>query len=321
MRVIALFLSILTVIGVLCSCSKVKQELNDPIKRAGEIITAPPKQTEEPDTAEGTGDETDAQTEEADPRSRNDGSLGCAGTIDGRTIVISIFANDTNTSWINNAEDASTRGQILNSLKLACDWLTAEAQKYGKSAEFFCDWTADQQLAYNIAFNANMVTTDASTYSLIAKTLTSGLNTAAIQKKYDAEDVIYLFFYNTLPSNPVLPMSLTHVDSKLFNIEFAMIPARFEETRTVTATYLANELLHFFGAYDIVHKDDKSPIPQEYVDYCFAANSNDIMYKFADGDEIASEIGPLTAYYIGLADECDDVAEWQLPTAERFLTK
>ena len=79
---------------------------------------------------------------------------------------------------------------------------------------------------------------------------------------------------------------------------------------------MAHEILHCFGAYDYYYSSNT--IPQEYIDYLYSIDSQDIMLISYDMYEITLELTPTDAYYIGLTDKCEDLYEWGLGPANRF---
>ena len=323
MKRISLVLAIVILASLICSCSKLRRELNPPIPNAGEVITMPPATEAESESESET--ETAAETELSGPALRYSGEWGSAGTLDGRVLVIPIFANDIYYMWkVDNDEDLEMYSKMMSSLKTACDWLSQKSQEHGKTTTFICDWNTELLDAKRIQFHENMVVNDSSVYSTILRTLTGGIDVSRLQAENDAEDVIFVFFYNTDFSNTIRPSSLSNNISDQISLEYSSIPVRFSEGnefQIVSASTIAHEILHLFGARDYYTADENVGVPQEYIDHCNAIGSKDIMFTVNGGDGIDLEFSDLTAYYTGLVDDCEELAEWNLPVAERFVTK
>ena len=208
------------------------------------------------------------------------------------------------------------KDMMLAHLNTACRWISDRAADYGVTSEFICDWNENADIKYNVIYESEMLVSDASRYRIVANDILKNLNVNMILSEYEAEDIVYLFFYNTDFDNEVHANSLTHVDSPDFDIEYATIPVRANGEVTSPAT-IAHEILHFFGAYDLYEVEDNK-IPDEYIAYLAENGSDDIMRFVNSEDEIYASFSLLDAYYTGLADECPDVSEWGLPEAERF---
>lgn len=80
------------------------------------------------------------------------GALGSAGSLRGTTLLISIFTNDAQTAWDDEA-DREEMLLTLNRMDTAAQWLTEQAAAYGSDASFLYDWTADPDLRYDASFS------------------------------------------------------------------------------------------------------------------------------------------------------------------------
>ena len=84
------------------------------------------------------------------------------------------------------------------------------------------------------------------------------------------------------------------------------------------ATY-AHEILHLFGAPDLYEGSSDPYVDEALVSYVADTYPGDIMLSTYDGptdqsrfDAITKEISPLTAYCLGLADTCPELARFPL---------
>ena len=82
------------------------------------------------------------------------GALGSAErSLRGTTLLISIFTNDAQTAWDDEA-DREEMLLTLNRMDTAAQWLTgAGGCAYGSDASFLYDWTADPDLRYDASFS------------------------------------------------------------------------------------------------------------------------------------------------------------------------
>lgn len=259
-------------------------------------------------------DPTEPQTDLPLDPPADGGSLGSAGTLDGKTVIVSIFADDAGTRW--GAEDGDLKREMLRRLSIACAWLTDQSLRYGKEAAFFFDWTADAELYYETSFAQDLVSYDCDYYGQTGY-LVQSVDSAALMAKYGAEDIIYLFFFNTDEENDVRPWTVSHKRGDPWLVEFSNVFVRFGGTYTPPPATFAHEILHTFGAHDLYYASEQ--VPQAYVDHCADTGSRDIMYYVNMGDDIAAEMTDLAAYYAGLTDVCPTVEQWGLAVADRLL--
>lgn len=313
MKRLALSMALLLLLSSLCSCSLVRGRLDDPIENAGEIITAAPRT--DTDT-EGSGTESET---EAPAVVRDFGPLGSADTLPGKTVILTVFASDTDSHWIDSSSDNEMKELTLDILRTSCDWISEQAARYGVTSEFIYDWKEEPDLKLNVNYRRQMMSDDSSLYVEISNSIKKNISSKSLMSYFEADSIIYLFFYNTDFENKTGPSGLTHVYSPDVDVEFGTIPVR-TDGQTLSPSVLAHELLHFFGAYDI-SETGNNPFPAEYIAHLDEIGSDDIMRTVRSENEITATFSDLDAYYTGLIDECADVAEWGLPQAERFISK
>lgn len=238
------------------------------------------------------------------------GENGTADTINGRTVIVSIYANDEVVTWNYDLEsDRFTINDTLNNLRISTDYLTNQVEKYHKTAEFVYDWHNFSDLRYEATFKENIVDHYNSQYATQKEWIIENIDMAKIKKKYEADNVVFMYFFNTDNTNSAVT-STYNLDIDIINI----FPEN-TEYRIPPATY-AHELLHAFGAPDLYFANEV--INQEYVDYYMETNPSDIMASVYYGDEITNTFSDLDAYYVGLLDECDDVTKWGLGLRKHY---
>ena len=235
------------------------------------------------------------------------GEYGTAGKLEGKTVIVSIFANDNVTSW-DLEEDRNTMDECLFYLNTAADWITENAARYGSEVSFVCDWKENPDLFYTADFDETLVRFDSTMYNTQSDYVEMNIDRFDLYQKYQCENIIFFFYFNT-DNCDVRPWTLSYSESYPLYIEFTNIFVKFNEYTTQSASY-AHEILHSFGAPDFYYAGET--VGQEFVDYCGESGSNDIMYTVNMGDEITADFTDLDAYYVGIGERPEIADEWSL---------
>ena len=254
----------------------------------------------------------DLQTEQAkSPTIRTD--LGSAGSPDGITVIVSIFADESNTGWnFEKQEDQDTRDLMHLHMASATSWLTQQIAAYGAEAQFIYDWETNPDLYYTYDFGQRVLVSEGgSGYWEQESYILDNIPSEALKEKYNAQNIIYMFYFNTDESNTVNSWSMgnnQNLETEIINI---FVRDDFSGSfYYVPASSLAHEIMHCFGARDLYYASNA--IPQAYVDHCTSTYSMDIMYTTSLGKTIPQLFSQLDAYYMGLVDSCDEVEAWGL---------
>ena len=242
------------------------------------------------------------------------GELGTAGSLTGRSLLISIFTDDAGTSWSDSEEDRAMIDDTLDNLRISTEYLTGQAAAYGSDAAFIGDWKQYPELYYTAVFSENLVTEYGDMYNVQKDWIESNVRTEELKERFRADNVIYLFFFNTDYTNQVNPWYLGYSCSPDYYIEFCNIFVRFDDIFVTKPPSYAHEMMHCFGAHDLYYANEF--IPQEYVEYLMNTYSNDIMYTVADSKDIPNDFTALDAYYVGILDDCEEVSQWGLARSE-----
>ncbi len=246
-----------------------------------------------------------------------EGFLGSARSLDGTTVVFSVFASDLSVKWDEKSQtDAETMKDTLDNLWRGTSYLTEQVAAFGKTASFIYDWERDDDLKYTASFDDNLVTEYGDKYEVQRNWVLQNIDTDAVKAKYNADNAVYLFFFNTDYSNQVNPWTLGYTNCSEYDVEFCNIYVKFDDVFISPPATYAHEIMHCFGAHDLYYAN--AHIPQEYVDHCKKTGSNDIMYTVNDGKWIINDFTELDAYYVGLTDHCDEVEKWGLAKSEHL---
>ena len=142
---------------------------------------------------------------------RYDGSLGSAGKISDTTIIVSIFANDSETSWnFSSDEDCETINTMYEHLSSAVDWLEKECAKYGAETKLIFDWTRHADLFYTFDFSdMNMVRADGGGYKTQRAYIKNHIDSEKIKQKYNAQNILYILYFNVDETNTINSWTLS----------------------------------------------------------------------------------------------------------------
>ena len=247
----------------------------------------------------------DLQTRQSDgPREH-----GTAGFIEGTTLIVSIFADDLNTGWdFDNEVDRAARDLMLTNLNSAVDWLSRQVGVYGVESHFVCDWEVNPDLYYTHDFGERVL---ARGYVFEEEYVMDNIPSETLMEKYQAEDIIYMFYYNAGEDNTVRSSATADIHGQETEIiRIHVRNASSDGFRYTSAADFAHEIMHCFGAPDLYCTSEF--IPQEYVDYLERTASMDIMFHTNSGSTVLHLLTPVGAYYMGLVDSCDEVDAWGL---------
>lgn len=265
---------------------------------------------------------------------------GTAKTLDGNIAVVSVFVNTEEFPWdFNELMETEAYQYYLNDLYIATNYLTEKAQAYGKSPNFIWDWSEHDKLCSLSSTDLIEPIKGSRNFGMAWQHISTEIDTAAILEETGAEQIIYIFVYNTPPEYEVTgenqgPYCQTYGNDEAQsadNIDPDNPPDPPYETifltmgyydgqpQYVTPSCVAHEILHAFGAEDLYSKDAGSymyNISQEFIDYINNTDPlDDIMRNPETGEagnyeSINSEISEVTAYYVGLTDSSEIVEQW-----------
>lgn len=255
-----------------------------------------------------------------------DYSLGTANELDGRTIIISVFANDVNYSWdIESDTDKKSIEDIKTYLSISTDFLSSQAEKYGKKAYFVYDFDKNADLCYYASFDIDTTEMDSyDTEMSMNQFIETNIDSEALRRKYRADNIIYFMFINTDVYSTGISCTRNYYEGMEYPYEIVFLYNFDSGVKNCPAVY-AHEILHTFGAPDLYCEDEEYNITENILSYVQDNMPNDIMYYCSDlesgeyvYDRITNEIGELDAYYIGLTDSCPLVEEFRLGQSQHI---
>lgn len=303
-RITALLLAVLLLMGLTGCSAYARWKLSTPTLPHTQATPAPsaaPAPTQQPSSG----------------LSRRQKLYGSAGLLTEPTVLVSVYINDAagGRVWTENAK-AETRQYLAT----AVQWLHEQAEAYGQTLNlYYDDGAANSSLCRSYTPHAavrggrDSDESDALLTELDAVSAT--LDTAALQQTYGTDRIAFLYFL------PVSGASFTMVhyadDGDDYYYEYSClyrydVYAADGESES-PATY-AHELLHLFGAPDLYEGSTDAFVDDALLAYIERSCPNDIMHSTYDADgtsrlqDISQVISPLTAYCVGLADTCPELA-------------
>ncbi len=245
------------------------------------------------------------------------GTHGTAKYMEGRTVVVSVFASDTGTSW-DFKRDIERYSMCYQDLRIACEWLSEQAAAYGVNAEFVWDWLTYYDLFYVHTFSQNMVVYP-SNYSSYFDCIDSEIPTDELLRKYNADNILYIFHYNTPTWNPVgsHAFPFDDLEDNTCGFELVVMYSGLFDSLASPAVY-AHEMLHLFGVPDMYAENPGNQMSESFIRWYQQHYPRDIMAGAASYEYswINFTFSELTAYYAGLCERPYEVGAWGLRLSE-----
>jgi len=266
-------------------------------------------------TASTTSTTSSIQTsQESDNEPDIDPNHGSAVTLEGKIIIVSIFANDSSSNWkIKSSKDKNLMKDTIKNLKTATKYLSKQAKRYNKKLSFVYDWAKNDDLVYYADFDINLVNLEDGWYRAQDSWIKNNVRTKELLNKYGADGIIYMFFFNTDYSNKSRSCTTDHTNEDFVLYEFINIYLKYNGYKMRPPAY-AHEILHAFGAPDLYYSNKW--IPQKYVKELERTNSKDIMFSVYDSNKITNKFTDLDAYYVGIAPRPAVADKWSLGKSE-----
>lgn len=256
-----------------------------------------------------------------------DPRYGWAKRIEDKTVIVSVFADDNIYKWGDEITDEMF--YTAEYLDIAMEFLGRQLRRYGHETEYVYDWNkyltggndVDHELFQRAYFDVPLVGDKVDT-----KVIDEYMNSPAAMKnkllgKYNAENIIYLFFINTPTYNEYSSTAYMWMQEGDPENEFVLMYNNVNFAKEGPTAYL-HEILHCFGAVDLYKPNGNGydiPISEEYITKLIIRQSNDIMFSvyesregYVNYDRVTGEFSDVDAYYTGLLDHCDEVEEFGL---------
>ena len=251
------------------------------------------------------------------------GTHGTAKRLNGKTAIVSVFASDHSVSWDFSKDDDICRySGCYQYLGIAARWIMDQTARYNVHCELVWDWFEYNCLYQTHTFPNNMVTYDSFDQAAYIDYIDSEVHTDNIMRETNAENILYIFFYNTPESNPVGSYAnpFGQLADNVGGYEFiCLFTGEFHQI-TTPGTY-AHEILHLYGVPDMYAKNDSYNMSDRFIKAYQKQYPWDIMAGAPTSryDRVQFTFSPLVAYYAGLTHSCDLVDKWGLRKSDYDL--
>ena len=241
---------------------------------------------------------------------------GSAGLLAWPCVLYSVYLQQPDgPGW---SEEEIARSQ--RNLEVAVDWITQQAAAYGVQAQLSYDDGSDNSpLSYTYSLRSRLrggVDSEESNDFLDEMDmLCATLDTVDLHNQYGTDHIGFLLF---LPVDGT-SFTMAHYaeDGVNFTYEYCCLyryDAYAAQAEPESPATFAHEILHLFGAPDLYAGSSDPYVDGELTAYVEQTYPDDIMLSTyaEDGSNVYTSIdkviSPLTAYCIGLADSCPELA-------------
>lgn len=237
------------------------------------------------------------------PRSFVNSPTGSAKYLDGSTILVSLFIEDTESSW--SLEDQEL---VMSKMNLAVDFLIEEGNSYGKSVNLIYDINEHPDLAYTVSYANSIDDSDDSALELLdymTEYIDDNIPTQDLLASYDVDSIAYMCFLNKEGISYTFPYY--EGDSRIYYYETCYMFLQCDGDYEPPSVY-AHEMLHLFGARDLYSTNQTDGITKDFVQYIETNYPNEIMLTTYDEnwnnvqDHVSNDLSDITAYFIGWLD-------------------
>ena len=243
-------------------------------------------------------EELSAAPEPGEPGNpRSSYKLGSAKSLEGKNLIYSLFVDTPDAKWTDR-----DKKKALKNLKIAKEYIEAEAKGYHKKAELVVDFEENEDLTGNARIHFSLKDGEDYEEALdeeIAGWFEDQIDYEALTKEYKAKGIATIVFVNHKGSTYAI--CYDGVD----NPQESLVMFAGE----VSAVY-AHEILHLFGAHDLY---EDAEYTEEVCEYVKKAYPDEIMYTVKDekgrlnNSEIQNELSPVTAYHLGWVNYIEEI--------------
>ena len=246
------------------------------------------------------------------------GAYGTAKWISGRTVIVSVFADDTANRWdFDSRSDKEIYTKAYKRMEIGMAWLQKQVRARTKNkAQIIWDWINNDGLYYRARLSGNL-TDSSSTYSVLTEYIRQSVDIEGIMRKYEADNILFAFFVNAPSSDRYRSYTycanFSEIEKNKVYYE-ACVFFPYARGREATPALYAHEILHTFGAYDLYETYDGSPITQSYIDYLTKRKVKDLMNQciWDRFDRVTVKFSDVDAYYVGIGRYQNAFKKWNL---------
>ena len=245
---------------------------------------------------------------------------GSAKYLDGDTVLVSIYLEDTASSW--TTED---RELVEKNMRITDEYLREQGRKYGKEVNLIYNLDESSELAYRLPYDKPFPGTMSdikeeeldrkksvnNLYWYVNDFIGNSIPTESIMKKYGVNSIGYLIFIDGSADSAVTYPYYAW-ENEVTYAEKCFITLRWQSNMTdVTPDTYAHEILHLFGAKDLYYENSENGVDRGLMNYAFKEYRKDIMLGHATKgvawkNMITAKIDEPTAHFLGWEDGVKD---------------
>ncbi len=254
---------------------------------------------------------------------------GTAGDLEGRCLILTVFVSMDRFPWnFTTDEDNATYENVCRSIGVATDYIKENCKKYGKDVEFIYDYLEDWELSYFTDIGDYTERYDDIDYAMIygvGEYVDYAIDIDTVMDKYDADNLLFVYVANTdAEQDFAYTCCRPWYDGFEWPFE-SVIMYNYDCGVLNPPSVYAHEICHLFGAPDLYNEEyaDYNFTKEFYNEYVRKNATNDIMFTCMNMedvnyvyDRITNEIGPVTAYYLGLSDDDSIIKKYKLRKSE-----
>lgn len=244
-----------------------------------------------------------------------DKPTGSAVYLDGKTVLVSIYMDEdksTSDGW--SDKNINKTHEYMD---IAVDYLEEEAKSFGCNSELIYDTRRHPDLMYFSDLNViKSGMTDDDAHDVTDSWVEKNIDYLALLEKYDADSIGFIFFMNAGGTSWCYPYYPYPDEPEYGYLEKSYIYLYDEYDDYETPATYAHEILHMFGAVDLYTKSREDGVTKQVISHVEDTYPRDIMYTvYGENDEnvydyVPCEIGPITAYFLGLEETCDELKQF-----------
>lgn len=243
---------------------------------------------------------------------------GSAGMLEGKSVIISIYVNDSNSKWTGTAKKQANR-----KVRIAARYIENQAEKFGKKAQLVTDIYKNKDIGFS--FTTKMKVTDRiqnqdKLYKKIVTFIDQNVDLDVIRKQYGTDSIGFVLHLNKTGVSSTRVHYIEESGDSFY--ECSTVFTKCGGQAEGASTY-AHELLHQFGARDLYETSLSDGITKSFVTHIEKKFPNDIMFTTytVSGQQlkysIKNEIGRVTAYFLGWKKSIPEQKRYPLPDAKQ----
>lgn len=245
--------------------------------------------------------------------------LGSCKHLSDRTIIVSVFANDTATKWDwDKRSDYDQFQETYKRVGTAVAWIQKEAKASKVQTDLLWDFMNTPYLYAEATFDVDMHRNDGLIYWVYERWIEKHGHLEFLKKHFNADSILYAFYYNSPKDLDKGSYTFTARGQEWKDFtEVCVFFTRNSNIITVPAAY-AHELLHCFGGVDMYRANPGFNMSQEFIDWFRSRYPRDLYAVTYHGDQkkVNYELSYLTRYYLGMVPRPATVDRWGLKLSD-----